>query len=248
MADQYFGKYSGVVKDNRDADKLGIVQVSVPTVFPAEEQVPARAALPYGMFFVPEKETNIWVEFEGGDSNSPLWTGVQHVPGSWAPEAAKNPPTVRAFKTAAGHLLIFDDTDGSESIVLTDGVNAHRLTFDADGVVLTDGKNSHAITLDANGIKVTDGVNHHEIELGSSAVTVKHGAGVAKVTLEAASAKAEAGAAKVELGPSGATVDGPVIMLGAGASLPLLRLGDQGIGNLGAPVPITITTQTKVIA
>ncbi len=27
---QYFGKYSGVVKDNRDAEKLGKVKVSVP--------------------------------------------------------------------------------------------------------------------------------------------------------------------------------------------------------------------------
>jgi hypothetical protein len=248
VTDLYFGKYSGIVKDNRDADKLGVLQVSVPTIFPEDEQVPARAALPYGMFFVPEKDTHVWVEFEGGDTGSPLWTGVQHIAGTWAAEAAKNPPTVRAVKTAAGHLLIFDDTEGSESIVLTDGVNAHELRFDADGLTLTDGKNGHVIALDANGVKVTDGVNHHEIELGSSAVTVKHGGGVAKVTLAASSAKAEAGTSKVELGPAGATVDGPVIMLGASASLPLLRLGDQGIGNLGAPVPITITTQTKVIA
>jgi hypothetical protein len=247
VADQYFGKYSGIVKDNRDADKLGILQVSVPTIFPEDEQVPARAALPYGMFFVPENDTHIWVEFEGGDTAAALWTGVQHIAGTWADEAAKNPPTVRAFKTASGHLLIFDDTDGSESIVLTDGKNAHELKFNADGITLTDGKNSHVITLDSSGIKVTDGENRHEIEMSSSAVKVKHGGGVAKVTLEAASVKAEAGASKVELGAATATVDGPVVMLGAGAA-PVLHLGDQGIGNLGAPVPITITTQTKVLA
>ena len=132
MADLYFGKYSGIVRDNRDADELGILLVSVPTIFPEDEQVPARAALPYGMFFVPENETHVWVEFEGGDTASPLWTGVQHVAGTWAPEARKNPPTVRAFKTAAGHLLLFDDTEGSESVLLVDGKNAHELTFTAD--------------------------------------------------------------------------------------------------------------------
>ena len=58
---------------------------------------------------------------------------MQHVAGTWADEAAKNPPTVRAFKTASGHLLVFDDTSGSESVVLADGVNSHRLTFDAEG-------------------------------------------------------------------------------------------------------------------
>lgn len=31
---QYFGKYSGIVKDNHDADKLGTVKVSVPSIFP----------------------------------------------------------------------------------------------------------------------------------------------------------------------------------------------------------------------
>lgn len=229
MADQYFGKYSAIVKDNRDADKLGILQVSVPTIFPPDELVPARAALPYGMFFVPEKDTQIWVEFEGGDTEFPIWTGMLHIAGTWAAEAAKNPPTVRAFKTPTGHLLIFDDTSGSESIVLTDGKNAHKLTFNADGITLTDGKNNHVITLDSSGITIT------------------HGGGVAKVTLETAAVKAEAGASKVELSAAMAKVDGPMVLLGAGA-LPVLHLGDQGIGNLGAPVPITITTQTTVMA
>jgi hypothetical protein len=247
VADQYFGKYSAIVKDNRDADKLGILQVSVPTIFPPDELVPARAALPYGMFFVPENDTRIWVEFEGGDTEFPLWTGVQHIAGTWAPEAAKNPPTVRAFKTPSGHLLIFDDTSGSESIVLTDGKSAHQLKFNADGITLTDGKNNHVITLDASGIKITDGEHQHEIEMSASAINVKHGGGVAKVTLETAAVKAEAGSSKVELSATMAKVDGPTVLLGASAA-PVLHLGDQGIGNLGAPVPITITTQTKVLA
>jgi hypothetical protein len=229
VADQYFGKYSAIVKDNRDADKLGILQVSVPTIFPPDELVPARAALPYGMFFVPENDTRIWVEFEGGDTEFPLWTGVQHIAGTFAPEAAKSPPTVRAFKTPSGHLLIFDDTSGSESVVLTDGKHAHKLTFDKNGVTLT------------------DGANQHVIELTSSAVNIKHGKGVAKVTLEAAAVKAEAGPSTLELSASMAKVDGPTVVLGAGAQ-PVLHLTDQGVGNLGAPVPITLSTQVKVMA
>ncbi|GAA2511380.1 phage baseplate assembly protein V [Winogradskya humida] len=225
MADRYFGKYSGVVKDNRDTGALGVVLVSVPAVFPEDDTVPARAALPYGMFFVPENETHVWVEFEGGDTSAPLWTGVQHVPGSWAPEAAKNPPTVRAVRTASGHLLIFDDTEGSESIVLSDGRNAHRLAFTAGGITLT------------------DGVNGHRIAMTSSAIEVAH-AGGATVTLEAAAVTAAAGAAKVELTGGIVRVDGSAVLLGAGATQ-VLHLGDQGIGNLGGPVPIT-TTQSKV--
>jgi uncharacterized protein involved in type VI secretion and phage assembly len=204
------------------------VLVSVPTVFPEEETVPARAALPYGMFFVPENDTHVWVEFEGGDTSSPLWTGVQQVPGTWAPEAAKTPPTVRAVRTTSGHLLVFDDTEGSESIVLSDGKNAHRLEFTAEGVTLSDGVNGHSIAMRASAIEVT-----HQ---GGSTVTLT-GSGVT----------ASAGAAKVELNGGVVTVDGVSVLLGAGAA-PVLHLGDQGIGNLGAPVPITISTQTKVLA
>ncbi|GAB3433634.1 phage baseplate assembly protein V [Flindersiella endophytica] len=228
MADLYFGKYRGTVADNRDAGKSGILQVSVPAVHP-DEVVPAEAALPFGMFFVPENKANIWVEFVGGDSTQAIWTGLQQDAETWAPEAAKNPPTVRAFKTVSGHLLIFDDTSGSESVVLTDGKHTHKLTFDQ------------------NGVKLTDGVNKHEIELTSGAVNIKHGGGVAKVTLEAAAVKAEAGASTLELSASMAKVDGPTVVLGAGAQ-PVLHLTDQGVGNLGAPVPITLSSQVKVLA
>ncbi|HEY1180010.1 MAG TPA: phage baseplate assembly protein V [Phytomonospora sp.] len=247
MADSYYAKYTGVVMDNQDAQKLGILQVSVPTIFPPDERVPARAALPFGQYFVPEVDTRVWVEFEGGDPEFPLWTGVQHAAGTWPDEAAKSPPTVRAVKTVSGHLLVFDDTEGSESIILTDGKIAHELRFDADGVKLTDGVNGHVIVLDAGGIKITDGKNSHEVEMSSSAVNVKHGGGMAKVVLEQTAVKAECGAAKLELIPAMATVDAPMVKLGAG-SMPVLHVGDQGIGNLGAPVPITITTQVKVFA
>jgi uncharacterized protein involved in type VI secretion and phage assembly len=228
VADLYFGKYSGVVKDNRDAGKLGVLKVSVSTVYPDGDLVAAHAALPYGMFFVPENETQVWIEFEAGDTRNPLWTGVKHVPGSWAPEAAKEPPTVRAVRTAAGHLLVFDDTEGSESIVLTDGKNAHKLEFTADGITLT------------------DGVHGHRIAMSSATIEVKHEGG-ATVTLESSAVKATDGAAKVELSGGTVTVDGSTVLLGAGAQ-PVLHLGDQGIGNLGAPVLITTTTQSKVFA
>lgn len=109
MADQYFGKYTGIVKDNRDGETLGQIQVSVPAIFPAEELMSARAALPYGFFFVPEVETKVWIEFEGGDPGLPIWSGVQYVPGEILPEARVNPPQKRVIKTPGGNLIILND-------------------------------------------------------------------------------------------------------------------------------------------
>lgn len=253
MPDSYFGKYSGVVKDNRDPDKLGVVKVSVPTVFPPEELVPARAALPYGVFFIPENDTQVWVEFEGGDPAHPLWTGIQHVPGTPPAEGAKEPPTVRLIKTPAGHLLIFDDTDGSEAVTLTDGKNGHSLAFTGTGVEVTDGVNRHVITLDGDGVKITDGANRHEITLAAASIEIKHGAGLAKATITSNSVKAEAGAGSVEIGAGEVkvnapmvTVSGGLVKLGAGGA-PVLHAGDMGVGNLGAPV-VPVPTQFQVLA
>ena len=79
---------------------------------PAPDETGARAALPYGFFFVRSKRPRC-----GSSSRAatplPIWTGVQYVPGEW-PEAAKSPPTVRVVKTASGHSSS-STTRGSEA-------------------------------------------------------------------------------------------------------------------------------------
>lgn len=257
MPSRYYGKYSGVVKDNQDQEKLGRLQVSVPTIFPPDELVTARAALPYGFFFVPENEAKVWIEFEGGDTGLPLWTGIQYVPGEWAPEAEADPPTKRVIKTASGHLIVFDDTEGEEKIEITDGVNGHVVTLDASGILVTDGVNGHALTLDSSGVAIADGVSSHAISLTSSGVTVEAASG-AKVELTAASTTVDSGqGAKVELTAGMSSVDagggilqvkGSMIMLSSSAAAPVLRFGiDQGIGNLGAPVPLVMGTGNPTV-
>jgi Type VI secretion system/phage-baseplate injector OB domain len=221
VPDRYFGKYTGIVKDNRDDANLGRVKVSVPAIFPSDEQMLARPALPYGYFFVPENDTKVWVEFEGGDPGLVLWTGVQYVQGEWADEAKANPPQYRVVKTAAGHLLLFDDKSGEEQVQISDG------------------KHHHVLTLDGNGVKVEDGVNGHSITMDSNGVVVQLKTG-AKVQMSAASTSVDAGSGVVE-------VKGSVVKLGPGA-VPVIRVGDQGVGNLGAPVVMTVTTNTQVLA
>ena len=92
MPGEYFGIYTGIVKDNHDGEKLGQLQVSVPTIFPPEEAVTARAALPYGGFFVPE------------------------IGGEWAPEADADPPQKRVIRTPSGHVILLNDRGGEEGI------------------------------------------------------------------------------------------------------------------------------------
>ncbi len=224
MPGQYFGKYTGIVKDNKDADKLGQLKVVVPAIFPEDEQMVARPALPYGFFFVPEVDAKVWVEFEGGDSGLPLWTGVQYVQGEWAAEAQEDPPVKRVVKSAKGHFVLFDDKDGEESIQVKDGKNGHVITLDQAGISIEDGKNQHKVTLDQGGVTIKDGKASHELKFDASTITLKHGAT----------------GAKIEIGPAGITIDGVSgINLSSSAAMPILRANiDTGIGNLGAPVPL----------
>jgi hypothetical protein len=230
MATGYFGKYSAIVTDNADPEKLGRLQVEVPTMFPGREW--ARPALPYGVFFLPDVKVNVWIEFEGGDTGCPLWTGVQYIAGSeWAKES--DMPEKRVIRTPSGHVVMFDDKSGEEKIEITDGVNKHVVTLDSSGVKVTDGVNHHEVALTSSGVKITDGVNSNGVELSDSGATVK-----------------TAGGQKVELTPAMTTVDGgtgivqvkgSVVQLAGAASagMPVLRAGiDMGVGNLGAPVPL----------
>ena len=235
-AGQYFGKYSGIVKDNRDAEKLGKVKVSVPSLFPPEELMDARAALPFGWFFVPETETPVWVEFEGGDSTLPLWTGVQSLSGKYPSELDLDPPQKRALKTPAGHLILFDDKSGEELIRIFEGVHSHEIVFDKNGIKVTDGVNSQTLTFDSSGVKASL-QSGAAVTLTSSGITIDAGSG--SLTLKGTS---------IELQGTSVNLNASSVKLGSAAAMPVIRIGDMGTGNLGAPVPITGPGSMQVLA
>jgi len=233
---QYFGKYSAVVKDNSDAQKLGTVKVSVPTLFPENELMDARAALPFGWFFIPENEAPVWVEFEGGDSTLPLWTGMQSLSGKYPSELDLDPPQKRALKTAAGHLILFDDKSGEELIRIVEAVHSHEIVLDQNGIKVTDGVNNQTLTFDSSGVKASlqSGAS---VTITSSGITVDAGSG--SLTLKGTS---------IELQGTSINLNGSSVKLGSAAALPVIRIGDMGTGNLGAPVPITGPGSTQVLA
>ena len=168
MAGQYFGKYTGIVKDNSDPDKLGRLKVVVPAIFPEDEQMDATPALPYGWFWVPEVDTKVWVEFEGGDPGYPLWTGVQVIAGEWPTDAQADPPAIRAIASPTGHLLLIDDDKGSVELRL--GGASTSILLDANGIVIKD-DNGAKVAFESSGITIAgSGIT---IDAGSGEVKIK---------------------------------------------------------------------------
>lgn len=77
---QFFGKYRGQVENNIDPQFQGRIQVSVPAVLGHGRLSWAMPCVPYagsgvGIFAIPPVGANIWVEFEGGDPDYPIWSG-----------------------------------------------------------------------------------------------------------------------------------------------------------------------------
>ena len=196
-SERLFGKYRAFVVDNKDPEKRGRLCLRIPSVLGSAETDWALPCFPfgggssYGWFAVPEEKAQVWAEFEEGDINRPIWTGVfwQHeedVP----PDAAKSPPTTRIFQTPSGHIMQFDDEEGEESfrllhpreaeininkdgnLVLLDASGAN-ITLDAEGkkIIIEDANNNQLI-MDSSGITVVDG-NGNKIEMTASGVTVK---------------------------------------------------------------------------
>lgn len=194
---RYYGKYRGFVTDNNDPEQRGRLRLRVPSVLGAADSGWALPSLPFGgladqgLFLVPELDAQVWVEFEAGNVDLPIWTGTfWQASGDPPADAAKSPPTTRVLKTPAGHTLQFDDESGAEkfrlahpagtelnidekgTVVVTDA-KGNTLTLDADaGQVLIEDANGNSITLASSGTTIED-ANGNKVEMAAAGITVK---------------------------------------------------------------------------
>lgn len=119
----FFGKYRGQVANNVDPNRQGRVQVTVPAVLGSGRMSWALPCAPYagngvGFFAVPPIGANVWVEFEAGDPDYPIWSGAFWGDGE-AP--VSNPvPFEKVFQTDSITLKL-DDTPGAGGFTLEVG-------------------------------------------------------------------------------------------------------------------------------
>ena len=116
---KYYGKYRGTVLYNIDPEQRGRIMAFVPDVLGI---IPSSWAMPCvpiagkleGTFMVPQIGAGVWIEFEQGEPDYPIWVG-----GFWGaavevPVAALIPPAILpgqniVIQTTLQHSLIISD-------------------------------------------------------------------------------------------------------------------------------------------
>lgn len=157
LAQKFYGKYRGTVVNNVDPLQIGRIQVSVPdvSVIPGTWAMPCMpiAGKQEGIFMVPQIGAGVWVEYEQGNPDYPIWVG-----GFWGsfaevPALALVPPAIPpgqniVVQTTAQNAVVISDsppTPVSGGIVLKSTTGAMIVVNDS-GIYIQNGKGA-SITL-----------------------------------------------------------------------------------------------------
>jgi uncharacterized protein involved in type VI secretion and phage assembly len=144
----HFGKYRGMVLSNIDPMQMGRLQVQVPDI---SGLMPSSWAMPcfpvtgkqMGMWVLPAIGSGVWVEFEQGDPDYPIWTGC--FPGSAvdvpALALAGNPasPSI-VLQTGLQNTLMISDMPGPAGGILLKTTTGAMISINDVGITISNGK------------------------------------------------------------------------------------------------------------
>jgi uncharacterized protein involved in type VI secretion and phage assembly len=160
----FLGKYRATVIDNVDPQQIGRLTLQVPdvsNVLPSTWAMPAApfAGAQSGSVAVPPVGSSVWVEFEQGDSDYPIWSG-----GFWGssaevpPRALAAPPGVQAIviQSVGGNVLMLSDVPGSTGGILLQSSSGAMIAINDTGITISNGQGA-TITLTGPSVNVNSG-------------------------------------------------------------------------------------------
>ncbi|MFM0225686.1 phage baseplate assembly protein V [Paraburkholderia dipogonis] len=145
---KYFGKYRGVVLNNIDPMQMGRVQVEVPDVLGVGLSNWAMACVPFtgkqaGVFCVPQIGAGVWVEFEQGDVDHPVWVGcfwgsAADVPALALAGVPASPSIV--MQTGMQNALMISDLPGPAGGILLKTATGAFISISEVGITISNGQ------------------------------------------------------------------------------------------------------------
>lgn len=145
-----YGKYRGTVTDNVDPKQRGRLRLNVPDVFGDKDSTWAEACVPLagptgapmGVYLVPPVGTGVWVEFERGDKDYPIWVGC-----IWGGDDSSSVPADAKQGLPASPNIVLQ-TQSQNNLVISGGP--------VDGITLTTASGAQ-ISISEQGITIDNG-------------------------------------------------------------------------------------------
>jgi uncharacterized protein involved in type VI secretion and phage assembly len=160
----FYGKYRGTVVTNVDPMQLGRIQVIVPDV---SSLIPSTWAMPcfpiagkqMGAYVIPQVGAGVWVEFEQGDSDYPVWTGCYYGSTAEVPALALagNPasPSI-VLQSTAQNCLVISDVPGPTGGIMLKSTSGATIIVNDTGIYIQNGKGA-SLTMTGPTVTVNNG-------------------------------------------------------------------------------------------
>lgn len=150
---RFYGKYRGTVLNNVDPLQEGRIQVTVPdvsAVAPTSWAMPCMplAGIQNGFFTVPMIGSGVWVEFEQGDPDYPIWVGGFWGSAAEVPALARTvPPAVSGvtLQTALQNGLVISDVPGPTGGIMLKSTTGATLIVNDTGIYIQNGKGASIV-------------------------------------------------------------------------------------------------------
>jgi uncharacterized protein involved in type VI secretion and phage assembly len=161
---QFFGKYRANVVNNVDPMQIGRIQVIVPdvsTFVPTSWAMPCVpvAGIQMGVFTVPPIGAGVWIEFEQGDPDYPIWVG-----GFWGSAAEvpalshATPPALASItlQTTLQNGIVISDLPGPTGGIMLKSTTGATLIVNDTGIYIQNGKGA-SLTMVGPTVTVNEG-------------------------------------------------------------------------------------------
>jgi hypothetical protein len=147
-AKTYWGKYRGVVTDNKDPLGTARICAKVSDVLADQPSTWAMPCLPMtgkqaGIHTIPPVGAGVWIEFEQGDPNKPIWVG-----GFWGGSGELTPPAKKGkpdspsivVQSIGGHVVSLSDASGPGGGITLQLAGGANIIIDDLGITIDNGK------------------------------------------------------------------------------------------------------------
>ncbi len=171
--EKFYGKYRGTVVNNLDPMQLGRIQVMVPDVLGLSVSSWAMPCVPIagkqqGMFVLPQIGAGVWVEFEQGEPDYPIWVGCFWGIAAEVPALALAPPPPPpgqniVVQTTGQNTLLLSDVPGPTGGIMLKTTTGAMILMNDVGVTIANGKgasimmNGPAITITGTPVIINNG-------------------------------------------------------------------------------------------